>query len=590
LQFIEELKRRNVARVGAAYVVVGWLVIQIVETIFPAFGFSDAAIRVVTIAFGIGLVPTLIFAWAFELTPEGLKKEKDVDRTQSITSDTGKQLDRVIMVVLAVALGYFAFDKFVLAPGRQAEELATVAEEARQEGRTEALVESFGDKSIAVLPFVNMSSDKEQDYFSDGLAEELLNLLTKIPEMRVTSRSSAFAYKDQNLEIPEIARRLNVAHILDGSVRRADNQLCISVQLIDTASDSQMWSEIYDRELDNVFVIQDEIASQVVSQLKITLLGDAPKAYETEPEAEAHEQAEVLLKQALAIDPNYAAAWDELGVLYASQANFGLRPIEEAFTLAREVTDKALTIDPNYAPAHANLGWIELFFDHDLAAAARHFERALQLEPANTDIIRRAAVPIYSLSRLDEAIAMIDFVIARDPVNAISHVSLGQFYLSVGRRDEAIASFNTALKLTPDSGSAHYFIGAALLLKEEPQAALQAMQLEESPWGMIGLPMAYHALGRADESDAALAALIEKLEQVASYNIAYVLAYRSEVDRAFEWLNKAIEYKDSGLSIIQNEPLFANLHDDPRWLPLLERIGNSPEQLAAINFEVTLPE
>jgi tetratricopeptide (TPR) repeat protein len=185
---------------------------------------------------------------------------------------------------------------------------------------------------------------------------------------------------------------------------------------------------------------------------------------------------------------------------------------------------------------------------------------------------------------------MIDFVIARDPVNAISHVSLGQFYLSVGRRDEAIASFNTALKLTPDSGSAHYFIGAALLLKEEPQAALQAMQLEESPWGMIGLPMAYHALGRADESDAALAALIEKLEQVASYNIAYVLAYRSEVDRAFEWLNKAIEYKDSGLSIIQNEPLFANLHDDPRWLPLLERIGNSPEQLAAINFEVTLPE
>jgi hypothetical protein len=207
LSFFNELKRRNVFRVGAAYVVVGWLIIQVVETIFPAFGFSDALIRIVTIVLAIGLVPVVILAWAFELTPEGLKREREVDRNQSITHHTGKKLDRLIMVVLALALGYFAFDKFVLDPQRQEvirEQIAEQVETARQEGRSEALVESFGEKSIAVLPFVNMSSDEEQEYFSDGISEELLNVLAKIPELRVISRSSAFSFKGKDINIPEM--------------------------------------------------------------------------------------------------------------------------------------------------------------------------------------------------------------------------------------------------------------------------------------------------------------------------------------------------------------------------------------------------
>ena len=249
MSFFHELKRRNVFRVGAAYVVVAWLVIQVVETIFPAFGFGDGVVRTVTIVFGIGLIPALIFAWAFELTPEGLKKESEIDRSHSITPQTGKKLDRVIMIVLALALSYFTFDRFVLDPQRetrmrqvQSEQLALATEQARQEGRSEALAESYGDKSIAVLPFVNMSSDEEQAYFSDGISEELLNLLAQVPELRVIARTSSFSFKGSNVDIAEIARRLNVSHVLEGSVRKSSDTLRVTAQLIRASDASHLWS------------------------------------------------------------------------------------------------------------------------------------------------------------------------------------------------------------------------------------------------------------------------------------------------------------------------------------------------------------
>jgi len=354
VSFFNELKRRNVLRVGAAYAVAAWLLIQVTETIFPLFGFDDTPARIVVIVLAIGVIPVLIFAWAFELTPEGLKKEEDVDRTQSITPHTGKKLDRMIMVVLALGLGYFAFDKFVLNPQREAEQLAnleeqktTEVEQARQKGRTEALVESYGDKSIAVLPFVNMSSDVEQEYFSDGISEELLNLLAQIPELRVISRSSAFSFKGKDIKLAQVADELNVAHILEGSVRKAGNKVRITAQLIEARSDTHLWSETYDREQDDIFAIQDEIAATVVAQLKITLLGEAPHVQETDPEAyalflqarhlgrlgmdEGWEQSNALYQQVLAIDADYAAAWNGLASNYTNQAAFGHLPFDEGF-------------------------------------------------------------------------------------------------------------------------------------------------------------------------------------------------------------------------------------------------------------------
>jgi len=536
LSFFNELKRRNVLRVAAAYVVAAWLLIQVTETIFPLFGFDDGPARIVVIVLAIGLIPALIFAWAFEMTPEGLRKEKDVDRTHSITPHTGKKLDRMIMVALALALGYFAVDKFVLDPQRESaleEQKVAEVEQALRQGRTEGRIESYGDKSIAVLAFEDMSQAGDQEYLSDGIAEELLNLLAKIPDLRVISRSSAFSFKGQNLELTEIADRLNVAHILEGSVRKAGNRVRITAQLIEARSDTHLWSETYDRQLDDIFAIQDEIAAMVVEQLKITLLGEAPHVRETDPEAyalylqalhlrglgtaEGPEQAVALYQQALAIDPDYAAAWADLAIAYINQWALGLLPYDEGYAKSREAVEKALAIDPESARAHAILGGIAMAFDFDLAQAARHLERALQLDPSDPGIIRSAAVLLGNIGRLDEAIELEEYAAIRDPLNPISHVGLAVSYLYAGRWDDAIASFQTVLHLSPDSIGPHYFIAIALLYKGEAEAALGAMQLEPFEGARLaGLVMVHHALGDQAASDAVLNELIDKYAQVAA--------------------------------------------------------------------------
>ncbi len=605
MSFFAELKRRNVFKVAIAYIVMAWLLMQVADVIVNNIAAPGWVFHVILLLLGIGFLLALFFAWAFELTPEGLMREHEVDRSQSITHETSRKLDFVIIGVLVLALGYFAYDKFVLDASRDAALIeVTTQAVSEQAAAEEASVES--DKSIAVLSFVNMSDDASNEFFSDGLAEELINLLAKIPGLRVTSRSSAFSYKGKDFKIADVGRELNVSNVLEGSVRKAGNQVRITAQLIKVDGDVHLWSETFDRSLDNIFAIQDEIAAAVVAKLKVTLLGDAPMVRETDPEAYAlylqgrhlsHrntagalEQAFTLLQQALVIDPDNAAAWVELAAVYAYQLNLSLRPISEGVKLSREAINKALAIDPEFALAHGRLGLMAMFYDNDLAAAAQHFGRALLLEPANSDIIANSANLTASLGRLDESIALAKFVVARDPVNPFAHSSLGVFYAFAGRWDESIASYSTALTLSPDRSGTQYLIGMALLFKGELNAALEAMQLEDSIWGMIGLPLAYHALGRVGESDAALAELIEQYEQGAAYNIAYVLAYRGEADRAFEWLDKAVQFKDAGLAQILGAPFFANIHDDPRWLPFLERIGRSPEQLAAIEFKVTLPE
>jgi TolB-like protein/lipoprotein NlpI len=613
LSFFNELIRRNVFRVGTAYAVAAWLVIQVVETIFPVYGLSDASIRIVITLLGIGLIPVLIFAWVFEMTPEGLKKESEVDRTRSITPYTGKKLDRAIMVVLALALGYFAVDKFVLSPQREAQQIVSLeaqksseVERARQQGRSEGRVEYYGDRSIAVLPFVNMSEDANNEYFSDGISEELLNLLAKIPELRVISRSSAFSYKGKDIKLAQVAEELNVGHILEGSVRKAGNRVRITAQLIEARSDSHLWSETYDRQLDDIFAIQDEIAATVVGQLKITLLGEAPRAQENNPEAfalfllarhlarqgtaEDWERSNALYRQALAIDPDYAAAWDNLSANYTNLAGAGFMPVDNGYSLAREAANKALSIDPDYAPAYASLGWIAMRYDNDMEQAARHYQRALQLEPSNIINISSAALLLQSLGRLDESIALNEYASARDPLNPTGQFNLGLSYSSLGRWDDALVCFETALRLSPGFTAAHYNYGATLLFKGEAAAALEVFQNDSFEVNhLLGLVMAYHALGETEASDAALDELIGKYEQRWAYNIAFVLAYRNEAGRAFEWLDKARQYDDLGLSEIVAEPAFANIHSDPRWLPFLASIGYAPSQLDIIEFKVTLP-
>jgi tetratricopeptide (TPR) repeat protein len=344
----------------------------------------------------------------------------------------------------------------------------------------------------------------------------------------------------------------------------------------------------------------------VVKQLKVTLLGATPKVRTTDPEAyalylqavqlgrqftaEAFPQSDALYRKVLAIDPHYAPAWTGLASNFTNEANQGLLSIKEGYAQAREAAMKALAIDPDYAPAHARLSYLAEA-DNDLAGAAEHLRHALLLGPADLEVLRNSAGLLNDLGRLDEALALEEAVVRRDPVNVNALFNLGLYQRLAGRLDAAIASFRTVLSLAPGRGNAHAKLGTSLLLKGDAQGALAEIEQETSEaWKMIGLPMAYHALGRKADSDASLAKEIEQDQKDGPYNIAYICAYRSEADKAFEWLDKAVEFDDPGLSQIVTENLFDKIHADPRWLAFLRKLGKAPEQLAKIEFKVTLPQ
>jgi TolB-like protein/Flp pilus assembly protein TadD len=461
---------------------------------------------------------------------------------------------------------------------------------------------SAAENSIAVLPFVNMSEEKTNEYFSDGISEELLNLLAKIPQLKVAARTSSFSFKGKGVEIPEIARQLHVANVLEGSVRRSGDQLRITAQLIRAAEGYHLWSETYDRKMDDIFKIQDEIAGQVVKELKVKLLGAAPKVRTTDPKAyalflqarelgrqrnaEAFAKSDSLLRQVLEIDPRYAPAWNELARNFINKTNSGVLSNQEGYARAREATEKALASDPNYAPAHGLLGTLAMY-GNDLASAARYYQRALALEPTDLDVLRNAAMFLQSLGRIDESLALNEAVIRRDPVNMTTLSNLGLYQRYAGRYDAAIASLRTVLSLTPNNDGAHNQLGISLMQKGDATAALAEIEQEKSEfWRMVGMPMAYCALGRKADADAALNALIAKYEKDGPYNIAHVYAFCGDADKAFEWLDKAVTYLDSGLSDIVGENLFDKIHSDPRWLPFLRKIGKAPDQLAKIEFKV----
>jgi len=576
-----ELKRRNVVRVAVAYAIAAWLLIEITATTFPILKLPDWSVTLVTVLVLIGFPLALILAWAFELTPEGIKKEKDVDRSESITHITGRKLDFAIIGVLAIAVVYLVAEKFIwpdeLAPESQVDASIAVPQEI--------------DKSIAVLPFVNMSDDPGNEYFSDGISEEILNLLAKVPEMRVTSRSSAFSFKGQNLDMPTMAAKLNVAHVLEGSVRKSGNQLRITVQLIEVVSDTHLWSATYDRELENIFAIQEEIAAAVVEALKITLLGTEPKATETNPEAyglylqgrhlrnqrteESIKQAETLLKQALAIDSGFAPAWTELGNVYQRQVGFfALRPIDEGYDLARRAIQQALAIDPQYGRAYAALARVEMHYDWDFAAAFQHLQQALALNPGDAFILQNAALLNRVLGRLDEAIDLYRQSIALDPVSPEGHDRLGVTLYGAHRLEDAAVSLQMAMSLSPGRIGVQYDFAEVLLAQGDAQAALLAIEQEtDDGLRQAGMAVVQHALGDSVASDAALHELIENWAAVMAYQVAEVYAFRDEIDHAFDWLEQAYDNRDGGLTYMLVNPLLANLHDDPRWEAFLDKMG-----------------
>ena len=478
MSFLTELKRRNVLRVGVAYIVTAWLIIQVVETLFPVFGFGNESIRIVVILLAIGLLPVLFFAWAFELTSEGVKREKDVDRSHSIAPQTGKKLDRWVIIMLALALTYFAFDKFVLDPGRDAELVSTTAQETEQ-----AVLNRTPEKSIAVLPFVNMSSDPEQEFFSDGISEEILNSLAQVKELKVAGRTSSFSFKGRNEDLRQIGDLLNVAHVLEGSVRKSGDRIRITAQLIKVDDGYHLWSETFDRELTDVFAIQDEVAVAILNQLKMQLLGEASQlvkskqtgteVYELylqarqlirERKQKSIELAVQLLDRALSMDQTYAPAFAQLGIatLLLDERFYGDIPHEQALTRARQHLDTALELDPNLAEAWAGLG---LYNNRD-NLAIEALEKALSINPSLVNALHWLQIAKSVQGDGPGAMKIKERILEIDPlfVPAISGVVLD--YNRLGQTEKSWAllkrvepflfaepSFKTAKAYT------HFFLG-----------------------------------------------------------------------------------------------------------------------------------
>ena len=351
----------------------------------------------------------------------------------------------------------------------------------REQPKAPAPVAATSKTAIAVLPFTNLSTDKEQEYFSDGLTEELLNVLAKNPKLQVTSRTSAFSFKGKKTDIKTIAEKLNVTHVLEGSVRKAGNQLRITAQLIEVATDSHLWSQTYDRQMENIFAVQDDIAASVAGALKVTLEGgQTPKAQQTNPEAynaylqgryffdrrskEDLEKAIGYYEQALQIDPNYARAWVGLSEVHSRQADSGYVPVDEGYAKARKEVEKALELDPNLAEAHAQMGWIKRNYDWDWTGADAAYKRALELEPANADVVRGAAVLAATLGRFDEAITLDRRAIELDPLRVSSTLQSGSSRLlrrTMGRGGSSVPEGSGTEPAVP--GCAHEFWAASIL-------------------------------------------------------------------------------------------------------------------------------
>ncbi|MCI0423037.1 MAG: tetratricopeptide repeat protein, partial [Acidobacteria bacterium] len=387
-----------------------------------------------------------------------------------------------------------------------------------------------------------------------------------------------------------IAQKLNVTHVLEGSVRKAGNQLRITAQLIEVATDSYLWSQTYDRQMENIFAVQDDIAASVAGALKVALEGvRIPKAQQTNPVAynaylqgryfsgrrskEDLEKAIGYFEQALRVEPKYARAWAGLSEVHHRQGDWGYVPFDEVFAKARKEAEKALELDPNLAEAYVAKGWIKRVYDWDWTGADAAYQLALELEPANADVVSGAAVLAFTLGRFDEAIILNRRAIELDPLWVTAHHRLGLSAYYGGRWEEAEQAVRKALELNAQFPGAHLSLGRTYLVQSKPKEALAEMQKEPEPlWRGQGLALAYHAAGKKKEADAALAEYIEKYQNDAAFQIAEIYAYRGETDKSFEWLERAYKQRDGGLSEMKGDPLLRRLHSDPRWPAFLQKM------------------
>ena len=551
--FVAELKRRKVYRVAVVYAAVAFVIWQAAEIAFPALHLPEWTLTFVVVIALIGFPVALVLAWAFEITPEGVRRTEPARAEPAAAPSSAAPADAL----------------------------------------------DVERRSIAVLPFANMSDDPGNEYFSDGMTEEIINALTQLRDLRVAARTSAFAFKGKTPDIAEVGAKLKVATVLEGSVRKAGNRLRITAQLINVADGYHLWSERYDREMEDVFAIQDDIARAIADKLQVTLAAGVAERL-VRPPTESLEAYDLYLKgrffvnqggegprkgleyfqQALACDPEYALAHAGIAEAYVWLGGTGILRPQEALPKIREAATQALELDDTLAEAHLSLGRLSWTHEFEWSSAEKHFLRALELNPGLAEARSMYGFFLASMGRFEESLAELRRGVHLDPLAQLANTWLGQVLAWLGRFPEAIERLRTALELDPTSWHANHILGMAYRLNSDYPEAIEALQTAmglagRHPWSLMELALTYAASGGQAQAEAIYDELVARShsEYVPPTTLSFVSAALGRVDEAFEWLERAYQEHDMLMTWLKLLPHFDPLRDDPRFQDLLRRMN-----------------
>ena len=579
--FFAELKRRNVYKVAVAYAVVAWLLVQIATQVFPFFEIPNWAVRLVVLVLIAGFPVALVFSWAFEITPEGIVRESEIESGKSITHHTGRKIVALTIVLSVVATGLLIF-QFVR-PRSTSPSAATIS-----------------NKSIAVLPFDNLSGDPQNAYFSEGVQDEILTRLAKIAELKVISRTSTQRFKSAPNDLRQIAQQLGVENILEGSVQKANDQVRVNVQLINALTDAHLWADTYDRKLTDIFAVETEIAKTVADVLQAKLTGSEQHVIAARPTAnsEAHQlylkgrffwnkrtgddlkKSIDYFQQAIAADPNYALAYAGVADAYVFLPGYTAGSPQDCYPKAKAAAKKALELDDTLAEAHTTLAIALLLYDFDFAQAIREFQHAIELNPNYATAHQQYGnIGLIDLGRFDDAIAEGNRAAELDPLSLVINADVGANYYYARRYDEAIAQLRKTLEMDPGYYYAYITLGEALEMKGAGDTAIaeyqKARALNDDPSVLGLLAHAYAASGTKTGALKILDQLkaLSKQRYVAAYSFTLVYLGLGDKEEALHWLEQSYQDRAGGdIEGIRVDPFLDSLRGDPRFEALAEKV------------------
>jgi TolB-like protein/Tfp pilus assembly protein PilF len=578
-KFFTELKRRNVYKVAVAYAVVGWLLIQVATQVFPFLEIPNWAIRLVIFITALGFPIAVVIAWAFELTPEGIKRTEAADAVRQ-RSRGGVWL-AVVAIAAALSLGLFFLGRYTA--GHASSQVI------------EAATASNALKSIAVLPLVNTSGDPSNEYFSDGLSEELIAVLAKIPDLRVIGRSSSFFFKGKSADSAAIGQKLGVANLIEGSVRKQGDRVRIVAELISAADGRSLWSETYDRELKDVFAVQTEIAKSVAEQMKVKLLGERQQSdaaawtenlaahnavlqadfYFKQLTPESVQRAIQFLEEAVRLDPHYAFAFAKLSQAWRQYAaSFARDDARKAYEEARRTAEKAVSLAPDLAEVRMAMGFLAFTPDLDFRAAEREFRRVLESSPNDAAAKSYLGAALSAQGRLAEAEQTCREALSLDPLGTPAWYNIGRVVVGLGRYREAEELFRKGLEIQPQASRFHSYLALLDIIQNRPEQAMTNARLEtEGFWRDDAIALVQQTQGDQTTADAALKDFIARDSIGAAFQIAALYAARKEPDKMFEWLDTSYASHDAGLSQMAVTPFFLPYVNDPRFIALCQKLN-----------------